>query len=77
MGRKVYETKSCNACHGDGGVGTNAGPRLVGIGSRIPPNKLAVVLKQPTDKMMSGGMTAIDISDQELQALVAYIEGLK
>jgi len=55
----------------------DSGPRLVGVGSRIPQNKVAEMLKHPTDKMMSGGITAIDISDQEMQALVAYVESLR
>ena len=29
-GKKVYESESCDACHGENGVGTNAGPKLAG-----------------------------------------------
>src|SRR5438477_1261670 len=29
-GKKVYDSESCDACHGENGVGTNAGPKLAG-----------------------------------------------
>jgi len=77
QGKAIYEAQSCNACHGDGGVGTAAGPKLIGIGAKFSADKLTALLKQPTDKMTAGGMTAIEISDPEMKALVAYINSLK
>ncbi len=77
QGKALYEAQSCNACHGEGGVGTAAGARLVGIGGKLPPDKLANVLKQPTEKMTAGGMTAVEIGDGEMKALIAYINSLK
>jgi len=77
QGKTIYEAQSCNACHGDGGTGTAAGAKLIGIGAKFPADKLTALLKQPTDKMIAGGMTAVEVSDQEMRALVAYINSLK
>jgi ubiquinol-cytochrome c reductase cytochrome b subunit len=77
QGKAIYEAQSCNACHGDGGIGTAAGPKLIGIGARFSADKLTALLKQPTDKMTGGGMTAVEISDAEMKALVAYLDSLK
>src|ERR1700726_2632184 len=40
-GKVIFEAQSCNACHGDGGVGTAAAPTLLGIGSKFSPEQLA------------------------------------
>jgi ubiquinol-cytochrome c reductase cytochrome b subunit len=77
QGKAIFEAQSCNACHGDGGAGTAAGAKLTGIGAKFPADKLTGLLKQPTDKMTAGGMTAVEISDQEMKALVAYLNSLK
>src|SRR6202171_3625264 len=46
-GKTIFEAQSCNACHGDDGVGTAAAPALVGIAAKSPPAQLAEVLKHP------------------------------
>jgi ubiquinol-cytochrome c reductase cytochrome b subunit len=77
QGKAIYEAQSCNACHGDGGIGTSAGPKLIGIGAKFPSDKLAALLKKPTDKMTSGGMTAVELTDEEMKGLIAYLNSLK
>jgi mono/diheme cytochrome c family protein len=76
-GKTIFEAQSCNACHGDGGVGTAAAPALVGVGAKFPPDQLAELLKHPTAKMTAGGMPAVDLPADDLKALVAYVESLK
>lgn len=76
-GKKVYEGESCDACHGDNGVGTTAGPKLAGTTAQKPAEKLTQLLQHPTAKMVEGGMQSVNISDDELKALVAYIKSLK
>lgn len=75
QGKSIYEAQSCNACHGDGGVGTPAGAELVG--TKLSSDELMVVLKQPTDKMAAGGMAPVEVGDGQINALVAYIKSLK
>jgi len=76
-GKKVYESESCDACHGENGVGTAAGPKLVGAIAQKPTEELANLLRHPTAKMIAGEMKPVDVSDEDLKALVAYIKSLK
>ena len=76
-GKVIFEAQSCNACHGDAGVGTAAAPALLGIGSKFSPEQLAQLLKHPTTKMTAGGMPPVDLPPDELKALIAYVESLK
>jgi mono/diheme cytochrome c family protein len=76
-GKKVYESESCDACHGENGVGTNAGPKLAGAIAQKSAQELSSLLRHPTAKMTAGEMKAVDVSDEDLKALVAYIKSLK
>ena len=75
-GKTVFEAQSCNACHGDGGIGTAVAPALTTIPARFTPDQLAELFKHPTDKMNSGGMPPIDLPPDDLKALIAYVESL-
>ena len=76
-GKTIFEAQSCNACHGDGGVGTAAAPALIGVGAKYSSDQLAALLKHPNEKMTAGGMPAVDLSDQDLKALITYLESIK
>jgi ubiquinol-cytochrome c reductase cytochrome b subunit len=76
-GKTIFEAQSCNACHGDGGVGTAAAPALVGIAAKFSPEQVAEVFKHPTAKMTAGGMPPIDLPRDDVKALIAYVESLK
>ena len=76
-GKTIFEAQSCNACHGDDGVGTAAAPALVGIAAKSPPAQLAELLKHPTAKMNAGGMPPVDLPPDDLKALIAYVESFK
>jgi mono/diheme cytochrome c family protein len=76
-GKTIFEGHSCNACHGDGGVGTAAAPALVGINAKFSPDQLAELFKHFTAKMKAGGMPPIDLPPDDLKALIAYVESLK
>src|SRR5947207_8218931 len=76
-GKKIYDSESCDACHGENGVGTNAGPKLAGAIAQKSAEELSNVLRHPTAKMIEGEMKPVDVSDDDLKALVAYIKSLK
>jgi ubiquinol-cytochrome c reductase cytochrome b subunit len=76
-GKTIFEAQSCNACHGDGGVGTAAAPALIGVGAKYPSDQLAQLLKHPNEKMTAGGMPTVDLPDDDLKALIAYLQSLK
>src|SRR5436190_5907858 len=76
-GKKIYDGESCDACHGENGVGTSAGPKLAGATAQKPADELTKLLRHPTPKMLAGEMKPVDVSDEDLKALVAYIKNLK
>jgi ubiquinol-cytochrome c reductase cytochrome b subunit len=76
-GKTIFEGQSCNACHGDGGVGSAAAPKLIGVSGEFSGEKLETLLKHPSVAMAEGGMQAVDLKDEELKALIAYVESLK
>jgi ubiquinol-cytochrome c reductase cytochrome b subunit len=76
-GKSIFEGQFCNACHGDGGVGTAAAPPLVGMNKKFSPDQLAELFKQPTAKMNAGGMPPVTLPPDDLKALIAYVESLK
>lgn len=75
-GKKIFEGESCDACHGEGGVG-GAAPKLAGTTAQKSADELASLLRKPTPKMIEGGMQAVNVSDEDLKALVSYIKSLK
>jgi ubiquinol-cytochrome c reductase cytochrome b subunit len=77
QGKAIFERASCNACHGDNGVGTAAGPKLIGVGEKYDSSRIESLLRKPTDKMTAGGMPVVDLKDDEMKALVAYLQSLK
>jgi ubiquinol-cytochrome c reductase cytochrome b subunit len=76
-GKAIFEGQSCNACHGDGGVGTAAAPALLNIAAKVSPEQLAEMFKHPTAKMTTGGMPPVELPPDDLKALIAYVESLK
>jgi ubiquinol-cytochrome c reductase cytochrome b subunit len=76
-GKIIFEAQSCNGCHGDNGIGSAAAPKLTGVGTKFSTQKLEALLKQPSAAMTQGGMTPSDLKDEDLKALIAYLESLK
>lgn len=75
-GKKIFEAESCDACHGEGGAG-GAAMKLTGAVAQMPAEELTNLLKNPNPQMAEGGMQPVQLSDEELKALVAYIKSLK
>jgi ubiquinol-cytochrome c reductase cytochrome b subunit len=76
-GKEIFESQSCNACHGDSGVGTAAAPALLGISAKFSTEQLADLFKHPTVKMAAGGMPPINLPPDDMKSLIAYVESLK
>jgi ubiquinol-cytochrome c reductase cytochrome b subunit len=77
QGKAIFEKESCNACHGDNGVGTAAAPKLIGVGRKYDPSQLEILLRKPNEKMTAGGMPAVELKGHEMSALVAYLRSLR
>jgi mono/diheme cytochrome c family protein len=76
-GKEIFEQQGCNACHGDGGVGSPAGPKLIGVSAKYDEQKLEAILRTPTSAMTLGGMQPTDLKGPDMKALIAYLESLQ
>lgn len=90
VGRKLYESKGCVACHSlDGKPGV--GPTFKGLfgreenledGSTVKTDEAYIIesIKQPTLKIVKGFspvMPAMPLTDEEIKSLVEFIETVK
>jgi ubiquinol-cytochrome c reductase cytochrome b subunit len=75
-GLALFQAQSCNSCHGDGGVGTAAAGPLTGVGQKYTDAQLMALLHAPNSQMTNGGMQAVDLKQEDLEALVAYLRQL-
>jgi mono/diheme cytochrome c family protein len=44
-GKTIFEAQSCNACHGDGGVGTAAATGVIGIGKQFSAESVIRIIQ--------------------------------
>jgi len=77
QGKALFTGQGCNSCHGDNGAGTSLAPSLIGVGSKLPTDRLAGVIRNPTPAMTAAGMPSFNLSDNQMKALVAYLDSLK
>ena len=75
-GRAIFEAHGCAACHGPAGVGGPVAPALVGIAKKLPGDQLHNLLLHPNAAMNAGHMPAVDMSAEDMSALLAYIGAL-
>jgi len=87
-GRDVFVTRGCNSCHGVG-TGTVIGPDLKGVGTRRTPEWLRSLLADPAATIRASAelqswpaaygnivMPNQNLSTQQIEALVRYLEGI-
>jgi mono/diheme cytochrome c family protein len=78
MGKQLYEVKyQCNACHTIGSQGGYVGPNLSNAGNWLNPAWIQGWLKDPQALVPGTIEPRRSLSDQEVQALTAYILTLK
>lgn len=75
-GLALFQAGSCNSCHGEGGIGTAAAGPLTGVGQKYKDAQLLALLRAPDSKMINGGMTPVDLKQDDLEALAAYLRQL-
>jgi ubiquinol-cytochrome c reductase cytochrome b subunit len=72
-GKGIFQAHGCSGCHSATGTGSSVAPSLVGVTTKFPEPQLIGVLHDPTAKMRAGHMPAVDISSDEMSALVSYL----
>ncbi len=76
-GRAVYEEVGCGTCHAIGGIGGQTGPSLDGVGKKYDEAKLREILLNPTLLNPATLMPPFEGSEEDLDALVAYLKSLQ
>jgi mono/diheme cytochrome c family protein len=64
---------NCHTCHALAGQGGNRGPRWDGVGQRLGPEAIKKQLLSPQGRMPNFA----HLKHEELDAVVAYLSGLK
>lgn len=76
-GAGIFAAQPCGGCHGDHAQGTDAAPRLIGVGNKFSSDELAFLLHHRTRNMIEGGMPPVNLNQSDTDALVAYLRSLK
>ena len=79
-GRKVFEQRKCILCHSVGsekGAMVKVGGPLDGVGGKRDAKWLKAYLSDPKSKIPTAKMPKYKYTDQDLEALVHYMQSLK
>jgi len=78
LGKNLYNQNRCDLCHRIGGQGGIIGPDLSKVGNKYDPRWLAKKIKDPKSVNPTTQMPAYpQLSDNEIEALVSFLTGLK
>jgi cytochrome c2 len=76
-GKQVYEREKCAMCHSIAGKGNKRNP-LDGMGGRLGRDEIRKWIVSPQEMKPGVKKKAFDkLADEDLEALVDYIESLK
>jgi mono/diheme cytochrome c family protein len=76
-GERMYRSLGCPACHAIGGEGDAIGPRLDAAGHRLRPAYIAAAIRDPQRVRPGSEMPDLDMGDDVIRLLTAYLASLK
>lgn len=76
-GKRFFFQQGCIGCHTIGQVGTPIGPDLSHVGRDYSPTYLTGWLRDPASQKRPAHMPRIDLTEEETQALAAYLSSLR
>ncbi len=78
LGKNLYNQNRCDLCHRIGGQGGVIGPDLSKVGGKYDPQWVARKIKDPKSVNPTTQMPAYpQLSDNEIEALVSFLTGLR
>jgi cytochrome c oxidase subunit II len=77
QGKKFFFDQGCYGCHTIGAMGTPIGPDLSQVGSKYPLSYLEGWLRDPSAQKPKAHMPKIELSEDEIRALAAYLFSLR
>ena len=76
-GEAAFKNNGCYGCHILGKFGTPIGPELSQVGRKYEPAYLARWLRDPSLQRPSAHMPALELTDDDVKALAAYLGSLR
>jgi cytochrome c2 len=76
-GQAVYAEKKCSLCHLIRSHGGKVGPELTMVGAKRDAEWLRMFMKEPKAMVPKAKMLPFKGTDEELEAVVAYMASLK
>jgi mono/diheme cytochrome c family protein len=77
QGKQLFLKQGCYGCHRVGKVGTPLGPDLSHVGSEYSLPYLTGWLRDPASQKPTAHMPKIELTEEEIQSLVAYLSSLR
>ncbi len=77
QGGKLFIDSGCYGCHTVGKLGTPIGPDLSRIGSKYPLEYLERWLRDPLFQRPSAHMPKLELTEDQVRALAAYLSSLE
>ena len=76
-GEAAFKNNGCYGCHMIGKAGTPIGPDLSQVGSKYSPDYIARWLRDPALQRPSAHMPALELTEDDMKALAAYLGSLR
>ena len=77
QGRKYFMDSGCYGCHTVGKMGTPIGPNLSNVGAKYSRSYLERWLRDPSAQRPSAHMPTLELSEQQVQNLAAFLSSLR
>lgn len=76
-GKRYFMGNGCYGCHVVGKMGTPIGPDLSHVGAKYSRAYLEGWLKDPSAQRPNAHMPKLELSDQQVKALAAFMSSLR
>ena len=77
QGGHVFMNSGCHGCHTVGKLGTPIGPDLSHLGSKYAPDYLERWLRDPLEVRPNAHMPQLELAENQVLALAAYLSSLR
>lgn len=77
QGRKYFMDSGCYGCHTVGKMGTPIGPNLSNVGAKYSRSYLERWLRDPSAQRPNAHMPTLELSEQQVQNLAAFLSSLR
>ena len=77
QGKRYFMDSGCHGCHTIGKMGTPIGPDLSKVGTKYSHADIERWLKDPSAQRPNAHMPALELSEQQVKSLAAFLSSLR